>query len=200
MNPVLARAQERRRRALRIIEELDLINRWSRFGEPVVVGSVSTGLVVAPDIDLEVYADSPQIAQGFQVMAEVAESRNVVGVTFKNGPETRGSWLYWEIRCLDEDGVVWTIENFFCGPGDPYAHWAERLSEALEKVLTREHRVAILTVKEALCERGTMKNTKSFDIYRAVVEGEIRSVDEFSEWVKTNKAPGIVHWAPQVSR
>lgn len=199
MNALLRRAEERQRRALRIIEELDLVVRWRRFGQPVIVGSVSHGLVVARDIDLEVYSHDPQMAQGFQVMTEVAESANVVGITFENKLETRGAWLYWEIRYRDEDGAVWTIETYFCGPGDPYAHWSERLSDAMREHLTDEHRVAILSIKEALCEQDTIKDARSFDIYRAVMEGGVRSLDGFLEWIKTNEAPGIVQWVPKAT-
>jgi hypothetical protein len=197
MHPVLERAEKRWKRARRIIDELDLIGRWSRFGEPVVVGSVSTGLVVAPDIDMEIYAADPQIAQGFQVMAEVAESSNVVRVDFKNDFDTRGQWLYWEIHYQDEDRVLWNIETYFCGTGDPYAHMSERLTEAMAKVLTDEHRVAILAIKEALCESGLMKDLKSTDIYRAVMDDSIRTVDTFLEWIKTNKAERIEEWLPK---
>ena len=200
MNAVLARAEKRRKRALQIIDELDLMNRWSPFGRPVVVGAVSHGLVVAPDIDMEVQAEDPQIGQGFQVMAQVAESSNVVRIEFKNDLGTRGKWFYWEVHYRDEDGVVWTIETYFCGPGDPYAGFSERLTEAMKKALTEDHRVAILTVKEALCERGLMEDTKSTDIYRAVVDDRIRSVGDFLEWIKTNKAEGIVQWVPRPER
>ena len=199
MNELLRRAQERRRRALRIVEELDLINRWSRFGEPVIVGSAGHGLVVARDIDIEVYSDDPHIREGFQVMAGVAESSNVVGITFKNEVETRGAWLYWEIRYQDEEGKVWTIETYHGGSGDPYAHWPEQLTDAMQKHLTDEHRIAILLIKEALCERGTMNDTKSFDIYRAVMDGGARSLDEFLEWLRTNEAPGIMKWFPRAA-
>lgn len=199
MNALLRRAEDRRRRAWQIIEELDLINRWSRYGQPVIVGSVRLGLVVTPDIDLEVYSDNPRIAQGFQVMAEVAESSHVVGITFENSMEMRHAWLYWEIRYQDEDGEGWTIETYFCGPGDPYAHWPEQLSDAMQKALTDEHRIAILSIKEALHTQGTMKDTKSFDIYRAVMDGGVRSFDEFMEWIQINTAPGIVKWVPRAA-
>jgi hypothetical protein len=197
VNAVLARAEKRRKRALQIVDELDLIGRWSQYGRPVVVGSVSHGLVVAPDIDMEVCAEDPQIAHGFEVMAQVAESSNVVRIEFKNDLGTRGKWLYWEVHYRDEDGVVWTIETYFCGPGDPYAHFSERLTENLKKALTEEHRLAILTIKEALCERGLMDDTKSTDICRAVIDDGIRSVDAFLEWIESNKSEGIVEWTPR---
>jgi hypothetical protein len=197
MADVLRRAEERQKRAVAIIEDLDLTNRWARFGRPVVVGSVSHGLVVALDIDMEVYSDSPRIAEGFQVMAEVAESENVVAITFKNDLDTRGQWLYWEVKYRDAGGETWVIETYHCAPGDPYAHWPEQLAEAMKSVLTDEQRIAILSIKEALCERGMMADMKSTDIYRAVMDCGLLSVDEFLEWLPDNKAAGITHWLPK---
>ena len=51
-NEILQRAEARQARAEEILEELDLVNRWSPYGRPIVVGSVSHRLVVEPDIDL----------------------------------------------------------------------------------------------------------------------------------------------------
>ncbi|MBN1917279.1 MAG: hypothetical protein JW889_05160 [Verrucomicrobia bacterium] len=196
MNEILGRAEARQARAQEILDELDLINRWLPHGRPIVVGSVSTGLVVEPDIDMEVYADRPQIADGFRVMAAVAESERVVRIAFKNEFETRGAWLYWEIHYRDDDGVVWTIELYHSTPNAPYAGWMEQFAGAMQRVLTDEHRVAILSIKEVLCKQGTMRDTKSFYIYRAVIADGVRSFDEYTAWMAKHKPEGMMEWTP----
>ncbi len=52
---VVRRAEQRRKVAHHILTELDLRERWSAFGRPVLVGAVAYDLVVSPDIDLEIY-------------------------------------------------------------------------------------------------------------------------------------------------
>jgi hypothetical protein len=194
MNEILERAAKRQARAEQIIADLDLVGRWSKYGRPIVVGSVSTGLVVEPDIDMEVYTEDPRIADGFRVMAAVAESKNVVSIVFKNSLETRGAWLYWEIHYRDDDGVVWTIELYHSTPTAPYAGWMEQFAGAMQRVLTDEHRAAILSIKEVLCRQGTMRDTKSFYIYRAVIADGVRSSDEYTAWMAANKPSGMMEW------
>ena len=196
MNELLEKAARRQAQARQIITELDLLDRWALYGRPIVVGSVSTGLVVEPDIDMEVYTTEPQIADGFRVMAAVAESDRVVRITFKNEYETRGAWLYWEVHYRDDDGVVWTLELYHTAPTAPYAGWMEQFAGTMQRVLTDEHRVAILAIKEVLCEQGTMRDTKSFYIYRAVIADGVRSFDEYTAWMEANKPDGMMEWTP----
>lgn len=196
---LLERAAKRQAQARRILDELGLVNLWSPYGRPVVVGSVSTGLVVEPDIDMEVYSDDPRIADGFRVMAAVAESKNVIRIDYKKHSRADGGWLYWEIHYRAGDGVVWTIETYFCTPHSPYAGGTERFAGELERVLTDEHRVAILAIKEALCANGTMRDTKSFYVYRAVIEGGVRSFDDYTAWMEANKPDGVMEWTPDAA-
>ena len=68
MSDVLARADARQKIAEHILQELDLIDRWGRFGTCNVVGAVAYGLVVAPDIDIEIFCPQPRIEDGFDVL------------------------------------------------------------------------------------------------------------------------------------
>jgi hypothetical protein len=194
MNEVLERAAKRQARAEQIIADLDLVNRWTPYGRPTVVGSVSHRLVVEPDIDMEVYTEDPRVADGFRVAAALAESDHVIGVIFRNELLKGVGWIYWEVHYRDDDGVVWTIELYHSRPTALYAGWMEQFAGAMRKVLTDEHRVAILTIKEALCANGTMRDTKSFYIYRAVIADGVRTFDEYTAWMEANKPSGMMQW------
>jgi hypothetical protein len=200
MNQILERAARRQARAEQIIADLDLVNRWAPYGRPIVVGSVSHRLVVEPDIDMEVYTEDPQVADGFRVAAALAENNHVIGVIFRNELlKPGGAWIYWEIHYRDDDGVVWTIELYHSRLTGPYAGWMEQFAHAMQKVLTDEHRVAILTIKEALCANGTMRDTKSFYIYRAVIADGVRTFDEYTAWMEANKPDGMMEWTLDVN-
>ncbi|MHB0956880.1 MAG: hypothetical protein ACYC0X_13160 [Pirellulaceae bacterium] len=49
---LLERAARTRRQAQAILDDLGLLEKWRRFGRPVLVGAVSFDLAVAPDIDM----------------------------------------------------------------------------------------------------------------------------------------------------
>ena len=195
MEEVLRRAEERRRRALDVIEALDLFQRWSRYGSPVIVGAVSMGLVVALDIDMNIYSDNPRIEHGFEVMSELAVLSGVWKIRFSNELAGPDQGLYWQIRFRDHVGDVWKIDSWLVGWDHPHAGWGEELADAMQKALTDQTRRAILQIKEAvLGEPGV----RGIDIYRAVLEGGVRHPAEFAPWMAEHKKPGITNWLPSV--
>lgn len=193
MHEIFCRAEQRREKAIRVIEKLDLLTRWSRFGRPVLVGAIRYGLMVTRDIDLEIYTDDPRIEHGFEAMSEVACLPGVRQVNFSNELEGPDQGLYWQIRFRDETGDVWNVDNWFVGNDHPHAHWGDKFADAMQKALTDETRRAILEIKEAtLGEAGI----RGIDVYRAVLEGGVRTVSEFRGWLKDNKSAGIILWLP----
>ena len=82
MDELFRKAKEKTERAFEVIEELNLFDRWSRCGRPSLVGSVTFGLVVARDIDLDIISKEPKIEQGFEVASELAVLPGVLKVRY----------------------------------------------------------------------------------------------------------------------
>jgi hypothetical protein len=49
---ILERSARTRHQAQEILSDVGLLEKWLRFGRPVLVGAVSFDLAVAPDIDM----------------------------------------------------------------------------------------------------------------------------------------------------
>lgn len=192
---LLARAEERRRRGLDLIETLGLMERWSRYGSPVLVGAVNMGLVVALDIDINVYSDEPRIEHGFEVMSEVALLPGVWKICFSNELAGPDAGLYWQIRCRDKGGNVWKIDNWLISWDHPDAGVAEHFASAMQQALTEETRAIILAIKEQLKDEH---GVDGIDIYRAVLEGGVSDSDQFIRWIAQNKTSGVTRWRPSV--
>ena len=193
MDNLFLRAEKRREKALKIIEKLGLVERWSRYGNPVLVGAIRYGLMVALDIDLEIYTDSPKIEHGFEAMSGLARLPGVWQVNFSNELEGPDQGLYWQIRYRDETGELWNVDSWFVGHDHPHAHWGEKFAGAMQKALTDGKRRVILEIKEALQgETGV----RGIDIYRSVLESGVRTVTEFRKWSEYTKPDGIILWLP----
>ena len=193
MDDILIRAEKRRERALDVIERLGLLQRWSRFGTPVIVGAIRYGLVVALDIDMEIYSDNPAIEHGFEAMSQVACLPGVWQVLFANELKGPDQGLYWQIRYRDERGDLWKVDSWLVGHDHPHAHWGDKFADAMEQALTDEIRLAILEIKEALAGQADIRG---IDIYRAVLEGGVRSPSGFRRWTGENEPSGITLWLP----
>jgi hypothetical protein len=192
LDDLFLRAEKRRQRAQIIIDELGLLPRWSQYGSPVLVGAFRHNLMVAPDIDMEVYTETPTIEAGFAMMTDLARLPGVWKVRFSNELAGPDQGLYWQLRYRDQAGEVWKVDAWLMSHHHPDAHWAERFVEAMHSALTPETRWAILEIKEAL--QGT--GARGIDIYRAVLEGGVRRPAEFEDWLKQYQPTGLIFWLP----
>jgi len=190
---LLQRADVREATARRLIDDLGLVREWSALGRPVVVGSVAHGLVVSPDIDMEVFCPEPSIADGFAVLARLAEHRRVRKARFWNDVEGPNLGLYWQLRCLDDDGAEWKVDTWTVAedhPG-PLAAW---LVEPMSAALSPEARAAVLSLKEARA-RGDVPSYPSIEIYRAVIDHGVCSPAELVAFLGDGDT-GLSRWLP----
>lgn len=191
---ILERAERRRRQALEVLDTLGLMERWAQSGLPRLVGAVRYGLAMAPDIDLAIYTEIPQVSQGFAVMSAVAEIPGVWKVRFSNELDRPDQGLYWQVRYIAGDGTIWKVDNWLLGVCHPQFVWDDRFSEALERALTPETRGAILRIKE---EASGQEWAHGIDIYQAVIEGGIRSLEGFKAWQDARPPGKLNYWLPK---
>jgi hypothetical protein len=69
MADLVARAERRREEAHALLAELQLMERWSEIGHPVLVGATAYELMVAPDIDIEIFCSQPTLQDAFMVLS-----------------------------------------------------------------------------------------------------------------------------------
>jgi len=65
----------------------------------------------------------------------------------------------------------------------------------MPKILTVEHRKAILQIKKSA---ATDPKVRGIDIYEAVMEHGVRSCCEFADWWRDSERPEISQWLPPV--
>ncbi len=163
----------------------------------MLVGAVAYGLVVAPDIDMEIYCERPQVEDGFAVMSRLALYPAVWKVSFSNELEGPDRGLYWQLRYRNPESEareVWKIDMWLLGKDHPGPRSAD-LVEPMREALTPETRAAILWIKEAMLGR---ERVHGIDVYRAVLDGGVRTPEEFEEWFAAHGLLGPTTWRPSV--
>lgn len=194
MHPILARAEARRQTALGILAELQLLERWRAFGNPVLVGAAAYGLVVAPDIDLEIYCAAPRIEEGFEVLRTCALHPAVRKARFANELDGADRGLYWQLRYRHTDGEDWKIDMWSVAHDHP-GPTSTSLVTPLIQALTAETRLAILEIKGRLLLEP-QPPCGSIHIYRAVLDDNIRTFAQFTAWLKLNPTDRLTDWKP----
>lgn len=192
---VLQRADQRRRKALALLDDLDLFQRWSRVGRVALVGAVAYDLVVSRDIDMEVFTrGTPTVRAGFAVLAVLAEHPKVVKARFTNALSAPDQGLYWQLRCRDDEDKEWKVDVWTLNeqhPGPLSANLVEPMRSAVDSV----HRRHILTLKEARAVGDTRK-VASIDLYRAVLEGGVTTPEELELFLGPDYEPTLTSWLP----
>jgi hypothetical protein len=194
MNPILTQAITRLEVARHILSQLQLMERWSKFGNPVLVGAVAYGLVVAADIDIEIYCAEPKIEDGFEVLRACALHPRVRKARFANELNGPDMGLYWQLRYHHDDGEEWKIDMWSI-PHDHPGPTSAALVASMRQALTDETRQAILELKTQQLLDPLLK-CDSIYVYRAVLEDGIRNYEQFRIWLKHNKTDGLTNWKP----
>jgi len=189
----VARAEARLETARTIMRDLDLAGRWERYGELVIVGSVGIGVVVAPDIDLEVHSDQPQVADGFAVMAALAELAKVRRITYLDERDRHERGQYWKLEYELTADETWSIDTWIFERGAGIASGAA-LTDAMRAALTAETRDRILAIKEEAADVG--ERTRGYWPYQAVLDGGARTYAEYRSWLGDRDIYERTAWLP----
>jgi hypothetical protein len=197
MAPALERALNRLQIARQILAELQLMERWRAFGNPVLVGAAAYGLVVAPDIDMEIFCDEPKIEDGFEVLRACALHPQVRKARFTNALNGPDMGLYWQLRYQHEDGQEWKIDMWSMGRDHP-GPLSAALVEPMNRALTDQTRQAILEIKEGIRLEPQLQ-CSSIHVYRAVLEDGVGNVEQFRLWRVNNPTSGLSDWMPKVA-
>lgn len=189
---VLQRQAARQLKAGEIFARLGLIERWAEVGVPKLVGAAAYGLMVAPDIDIEIYCDAPAVDAGFTIVSSLARQRAICQVRFSNELDGPDQGLYWQLRYRADDGEVWKIDMWLLAHDHPGPRSLD-LVEPMKHALTDETRSAILRIKEALLDQP---DVHSIEIYEAVLDDGVRSMNGFLAWRAQREPDGLTLWRP----
>ncbi|MFC1601921.1 hypothetical protein ACFL34_06190 [Candidatus Sumerlaeota bacterium] len=197
MTDIRQRAARRRHAAEAILAELELVEQWRQFGRPVLVGALAYDLMVSPDIDLEIYCPELKIEHGFHILSQCARGPRVAKARFSNELSQPDKALYWQLRYRDDAGATWKID-MWAMPEDYDLPRSEDLVTPMLAALSEETRTVILELKEQRAEDSSLA-CPSIDLYRAVLDDDVRCVEDFRVWLKSHETGSLTSWQPRPS-
>jgi hypothetical protein len=151
--------------------------------------------MIEPNIDMEVHADHPRPGDGFQVIAAIAEIPGVRRVRFKNQlDDLEDPGLYWWTQYRDKAGQDWSIDTWLIPKDHPFAMSPARFAEAMCEKLDDDLRRTILQIKHEVRCRNL--ETRSLEIYKAVLRDGVGSYEQFEKWLKQYPPKKLEDWMP----
>lgn len=188
------KAAELEKQAHKVMEVLQIRERWGKVGNTILVGSARFGLMTTCNLDFEIYVQEPDVRIGFDTIREFAVIPGVKQIQFLNFMGTSDPGLYWRIDYQDEQGSMWDIDNWLVPLSHPHAGMAGRFAQAMKQALTDETRKIILEIKS----QTSGNKFRGIDIYKAVLSGGIRNKEQFMRWIAENPPVEIETWQPDI--
>lgn len=156
-------------------------------GPARVYGSFELDLMTWRDIDINLQLANPHdVATMFTVGQSIATrfeaNRMFYSNHFIRNDQSFDHGLYWGMR-LRYAGALWKVDLWAYGEEAYRAHMQS--FDELQQQLATADRIAILRIKDAFCRRSEYRDTVcSMDIYRAVMEHNISTVEGFEAWLR----------------
>ena len=162
----LNRAFLKKQQATKILDELQLVEKWNKVGKCHLVGATAYDLIVTPDIDLETFCDEINPQEIMKELGILVMNPNVIELKYRDYSKTTFQGHYFKLLYRVED-TVWTIDMWLFSNTREGA-LSRDLVPFMKKYLTNETRKIILDIKEGLIEQN--QDFSSIFIYQAVLE------------------------------
>ena len=175
--------------AHQVLARLDLAALVADIGSPLVTGSLVSGLMCWPEVDVMMHvgsAFSPRDVMG--LLAQIVSRPGVIGLDYRDerglrcGTGQLRDERYHVPLTVDNAGRCWQIDMTL------WLHDAHlnvvRWHEELRERITTEERIAVLRIKDDWHRRPTYPHqVGGLQIYTAVLDAGVRTPDQFAAWL-----------------
>lgn len=171
--------------AKEVLNHLDLIDILSKYGEVKIVGSMALDLMTWPDIDIDLVSKEINDKDYFEMVIYIFSQKSIKHLMLidnrssfeKNRPKSMYIGIVYNF-----DGVDWKIDIRYL---DSSSASADDDVKQIKSKLTTENIKKILEIKTALHNHPKYrKDFSGYDIYQAVLEKNISTVEEYSALLK----------------
>lgn len=170
-----------------VLEKLQLLQFLSKYGKPVITGSLATGLMTWRDIDIELVDETKSTKNLFDTVSYLFGIDNIKNIQLNNniGGRIRAEnpdGLYLGFQYQDQE--FWKIDIWFIH--NEKQHSGKDDVEWFNSNINEEKRKSILIIKNQMAVHPKYRKTIfSTDIYDAVLKDNITSYEEFVEYLKS---------------
>ena len=163
-----------------IIQELRLLDLLSQHGEVRVVGSVALDLIVKLDIDIHVLIPEKTgllnaVDPIYHQLLDCQQVREVRITDYR-----KQNAIKIGIDVYSGASGDWSIDIWIT---DKVEETAFEYVENLKRAIRPVHRDAILCIKGYYDRRGQIRDGISVLIYEAVIDNDVRTVEEFKQFL-----------------
>ena len=177
-----------------ILHTCGLLRILSKYGNPIITGSYSLNLMTWRDLDISLEANKMTEKRFFDLGKEIVLSLKPHKMHFRNEFISKTPNLpmgfYWGIYTTLKFSDVWKTDVWAMDSNQINLYQKE--FNDLKSSIDEEKRPIILTIKHHFYKHPEYRRKfVAMDIYHAVMVENVKSIKDFSEWLRRNK--GILY-------
>ena len=170
---------DRKTKANRILYELGLLKRLEEIGEPHIIGSYRMDMMAWNDLDIDIENDTMSLDKMYELSAFIINTFHPVWYEAKEEVNDDGKrvWFHgFETMIL---GELWNVDLWFFDKET--ISKAEKYCDNIASNTSQTQKEIIVSIKSELISRGlySFEKYKSIDVYKAVLEANVKNVEEF---------------------
>jgi len=188
-------AERNQQRAWEVIKETDIYAIWESVSAEVhLVGSLPNGLLMKHrDIDFHIYSSPINVSDSFAAMAKLAENPSIQRIEYRNLLDTEEECIEWHAWYQDKDNDLWQLDMIHIRKGSCFDGYVEKVTKRVKELLTPATCQTILQLKYDTPDTAQIMG---IEYYKAVIQDNIKTYEEFTEWRKSNPPDEMMEWMP----
>ena len=170
---------DRKTAADRLLYELGLFDKLAEIGKPHIIGSYRMDMMAWNDLDIDIENEAMSLEKIYELSTLIINTFHPVWYEAKEEVNSDGKkgWFHGFETMIT--GALWNVDLWFFDK-ETIAE-AENYCDNIADNTSQAQKDTIVSIKSELIERGlySFEQYKSVDVYKAVMESNVRNVDEF---------------------
>ncbi len=189
---LLEQQDKLQKEAHNLLEETGLLEFLSRFGRVEIGGSVDSGLMTWPDIDMGVISENIDDENYWKIVKHLFYLKDYYHSLYiqdfresVNPDSPKGLYIGLKIKFNNK---IWKVDIWYVNPrnGDN-----KNFNDWLKENINKDNKIIILEIKNQVHEKPNYKSNKpkpgkeisSIDIYKAVIEDGVKDLEGFEKYL-----------------
>lgn len=169
----------RKENANRILYEFGLLKMLDLIGKPHIIGSYRMNMMAWNDLDIDIENNAMSLDKLYELTTFIISTFKPVWYEAKEEINAEGKKVWFHGFETMITGELWNVDLWFFD--EETISNTEKYCDTIENNTNQTQKDIIVNIKSELISRGlySFEQYKSIDVYKAVIETNVRNVDEF---------------------
>lgn len=170
---------DRKKIADRFLYEFGLLNELQKYGTPHIIGSYRMDMMAWNDLDIDVENTDMSQEKLYELTAFIIEKFHPAWYEAKQEVDENGDVIWFQGFETMITGELWNFDIWFLDKNKIYD--TKCYCDTIASKASDEQKNIIVNIKETLIDKNlySFDKYRSVDVYKAVIDMNITSVDEF---------------------